>query len=211
MYIIGLLVGLVLIAFLWVGCTDSGRRSPAPTKPPEISTTAPRPADGTRKAVEQRLQLLARQPRPKKLSMGAMCYDMAVDLPRLELVCPDCGEKTLYPKGNWRAAQLAQCQRLVTQIPGIDIGLDPSQFCAECSPDVKEPAIALVVRYPGQDRPHRTTGVVPKDLELLKLLFEGRDRYRDEQERETALQDFLPRFHELLGVPPPAAGAPRDE
>jgi len=202
MYMIGLLVGLLLVAILWVGCSDAEKQQPPSTMRPAVTAAVPRQADPARAKIEERLRKLASGPRPSDLAMGAMCYDMAIAFERVEFVCPECSEKTLYAQNEWHAHELSQCRRLVTQIPALDVSLDASQFCAKCNPSIDKPVLSLVVRYPDREQPCRTDGIKPLDLELLKLLLEGKDRYRDIQDRETALQDYLPRLHELLGIPP---------
>jgi predicted RNA-binding Zn-ribbon protein involved in translation (DUF1610 family) len=49
-----------------------------------------------RAAVRAMLKRLADAPPPTKLAVGAMCYVVSPAPPRVDYICPKCGERTLY-------------------------------------------------------------------------------------------------------------------
>lgn len=78
--------------------------------------------------------------------------------------------------------------------------LDESQFCRQCSPEIKEPKLILNLQLVGDTAPRRIEGVTAFDLQLLDQFLRGADKIDVGQDRERALRDFLPRLQELLGV-----------
>jgi hypothetical protein len=160
--------------------------------------------------IKERLTELAKNPPPEKLSMGAMCYDMAFALPKNEYICPECGEKTLYtaeegPRTSGSAVpvrrDIPECRRIIKQIKGLHIELDEKEFCAKCSPDLKdEPKLCLIVRYQDKEKPHRAERITSEDLVLVQELVSGKDKHKGEQGAETPLKDYLERLQKLLGI-----------
>jgi predicted RNA-binding Zn-ribbon protein involved in translation (DUF1610 family) len=164
--------------------------------------------------IQKQLALIARKPAPKKLAMGAMCYAVAVTSSRIDYVCPTCGEKMLYALEDssdktkrdiqWKAISdiqsLESLRRLAQQIKKLDISLNESQFCKHCHPDVIEPKLGLIVKYPDQPEPHCVWDVSWTDLVMIKAVTAGKLKYKDQQDREVALKDFLPRLKELLNA-----------
>lgn len=210
----------VLIAFvLMVLCLFGlSCRKSTPENPPEGGSTGLiTVASGryfSRTDIQQQLAMIAESPPPKNLAMGAMCYDIAGPPPRIDYVCPDCGEKTLYAldssadeqtrqrhwKSAWTLGELESLRRLTRQINALNIALDESQFCSHCTSDVKDPRLGLVIRYHDRPEPHRVWEVNWTDLAMIKAATEFKLKYKGQQDNEVALKENLPRLEELLGV-----------
>ena len=162
----------------------------------------------TREQVAKRLKKLSKSPPPAKLSLGAMCYEVAAPPDRGEYVCPVCGQKTLYTRAREQGQNnvdmvlndIPECRRMVKAIKGLNLTLDESEFCHKCSPAVKSPGLILIVRYPGEKKPHRVRNVSSSDLEILQLFITGQDRVAGFTGTETPLKEYLPRLQELLGI-----------
>lgn len=164
--------------------------------------------------IQKQLAVIAQKPPPKELAIGAMCYDIAGPPPRIDYVCPVCGEKTIYALEDtadektrlsrfqtvWTIQDLENCRRFAQTIKKLDITLDESQFCKKCSPGIDTPTLDLIVRYPDRPVPHRVSGVNWTDLAMLKAAADGKLKYKDRQDTEVALKGNLPRLQELLGV-----------
>lgn len=171
-------------------------------------------ADLSRDDLAKKLQALEKAPAPTKLAPGAMCYKPAGLAPRVEFVCPKCGEKTLYVRGTGTEAisamrNAATYRRQVKEIQGLGLPctLDESAFCQKCGKDAPEKVFALEIAWPG--RPiHRATLGDRDDLLLVLAFLQGKDRYDAGPGGEKALKESLPRIYELLGIeaPKPAEG-----
>jgi len=152
------------------------------------------------------LRELARSDAPKDLAPGAMCY--APTVPKLyvktEYVCPKCGEKTLHAApGAVRLLDelLPACRRRIQQLTQLPAQLDESQFCRKCSPDVKTPALYLVLQFADEAAPRRVKDVDADDLVLLAEFFAGKKKHGDAIGAETTpLKNHVRRLAELLGV-----------
>jgi hypothetical protein len=164
--------------------------------------------------IQNQLTLIARKPAPKKLAMGAMCYKVAGPPSRIDYVCPTCGEKTLYALEDssdktkrdiqWKAIsdiqELESLRRLAQQIKKLDISLDESQFCKHCRPDVIEPKLGLIVKYPDRPEPHCVWDISWTDLTMMKAVTEGKLKYKGLNDGEAALKTQQKRLQELLGL-----------
>lgn len=166
-----------------------------------------------RQDLEKKLQELAKSTPPTKLVPGAMCYDRALQLERMEYTCPVCQEKTLYPAEGTFAVQeqLRQAdtyRRLVKQLQdkGLTCKLDETAFCQKCSKGQDPKAFALVVQWPSQEKPDRTELRTPNDLELILEFLEGKKVHQGipgDGLGETPLKSHLPRLRTLLGLEEP--------
>ncbi len=202
--IAGFVILIVCLVLATPGC--SGGRAAEDgqpgAKPPVVSAGEMQVLD--RDAVRAMLKKVADSPPPQSLKMGAMCYDMAGPPQRADYVCPKCGERTLYEQGmagivEW---QLPACRRELAELKkatGEAAALDESQFCRKCSPDAKEPKLALNLKYQGGQK-SSVAGVTPMDIRLVREFLTGKMVHQGEQDRETAMKDHLPRLKELLGV-----------
>ncbi len=204
-----LAIFLVMLIGVFFGFSKGHTETPKSTardKPAIVSET-----ESMRQAeVKERLMKLAKDPLPTELSKGAMCYSMTGPPNIDEYVCPKCGEKTLYTGTEGpRSAdntdevreEIVACRRILKEIEGLDVALDESQFCAKCTPDLREvPKIILVVHYEGREEPHRVEGVTSEDLEILKEFLDGKDKHKGDYGIETPLKDYTERLEELLGV-----------
>lgn len=163
-----------------------------------------------RQELEKKLQELAKSSPPTKLAPGAMCYDRAVQLERMEYTCPVCQEKTLYPaEGTWSIQeslrQADSYRRLVKQIQakGIICRLDETAFCQKCNRGQDPKTFVLEVQWPDQAKPHRASLRNPNDLELILEFLEGKKVHQGiagDGIGETPLKNHLPRLRELLGL-----------
>ncbi len=204
--------GLVAALLLWVGCAFARAKPEAEPHRGECGQDLSRPREtDAKRLLRERLEALAVSNPPTDLQpIGAMCYDVAAPPERAEYVCPVCGERTLY--GHDRAAliewELPTCRRalqgtLELRNPEVRLALDESQFCRKCSPHVTQPALALVVSYPGAQEPARIEGIASEDLRLIDEFLAGSDRHRDEVDAETALSAHAHRIAELLDLDVP--------
>ncbi len=205
---------LGLLIYVLAGCGPSHRDGRAPAATTFAVKLPETPA--TRAELAARLERLAASPPPTELAPGAMCYDTAVAPLRTEYVCPTCGEKTLYAQSDAEGGAgrrvgaetlgvlrdgIEHYRREVERLASLSAALDESQLCKKCSPDVRDPEVVLVIAPPGATAPHRTAGVSPEDLRLLREFAAGADRHDLGPDGERPLKDYLPRIRELLGLP----------
>ncbi|MDQ7823888.1 MAG: hypothetical protein RDV48_13900 [Candidatus Eremiobacteraeota bacterium] len=177
-------------------------------KAAESRAVPPVSAALTRDEARLRLEKLANSAPPSALKMGAECYKVAFPPERAEYLCPSCGMRTLYvsQSRNWKSPSgfinsgLAECRRLVKEMPGSFISIDESEFCRKCSPKVKEPELVLVVRYGGEKEPSRFRGITADDLKLVKEFLEGKDKHSGSYDEESPLKNHMARLKELLGI-----------
>jgi hypothetical protein len=180
-------------------------RAQRPAAP--ATTAAPATIPLTRADLDAKLKALAANPSPAKLSPGAMCYESIAPPNRLEHVCPQCGEKTLYPTGTPTygiVSALGHCRRLVQELRtrGLDVKLDEQPLCRRCQPDAKTPGVSLILRFEGEPNPQTVPNITPNDLQLLLELVTGKAVHDGGAGGESALKDHLPRLRELLGAKP---------
>ena len=206
-YIITAVAILILAAFFGMSRGNADTEKPVSKGKPVVVSEK----DSMKQSeIADRLAKLAKDPPPTELSRGAMCYSTAIRLPKDEYICPKCGEKTLYtaeegPRAGDKTSpvrmEIPSCRRLIEQIKGLDIELDESQFCAKCTPDLKEPPkICLVVHYKGVEKPHRVEGITTKDLVLINEFLSGSDKHQGDFGVETPLKNYIDRLEQLLGV-----------
>lgn len=157
----------------------------------------------SRKLLESRLEKLSFTPAPGNLNMGAMCYKVAMNVKRIEFVCPVCGEKTIYPEKSHNAIyinnQLEKTRREIKKMKSFDIKLDETQFCKKCSPKTKNPKLFLVINY-SDAKPSKVQIKNYNDIVLLREFLEGKIVHKYSSDRETPLRQHLPRIKELLGI-----------
>jgi len=197
---------VAVLALVVAACRQETKPGSSGAASPVAARVATAP--GSRADIAARLATLAREPAPTDLSPGAMCYKMAGPPDRAEYICPVCGEKTLYASsedGNDRVAragtEVPDCRRLVSEIRGLSLRLDETEFCEKCRPGTAAPRLFLVVTWPdGQE--HRTESVTSADLSLLLEFTSGARKHDEGASGETPLRDHLPRLTKLLGVAP---------
>ena len=213
-YLLAILLVAVIAVFVGL---SSARPQATPTK--TTSTVERREAGRTaRSRLNGRLDVLAQVDPSEGVGESAMCYAPAEMPLNAAYVCPRCGEKTLYSTAPEEATtreyakigvisgEIPACRRLVKSIEdlkteGLKIALDESQFCAKCSPDLKEPPkLVLVVHREGEEKPHRVEGVTPDDLRLIQEYLSGQDKHKGEGDKETPLKDHVERLRQLLGT-----------
>ncbi|MHC5156449.1 MAG: hypothetical protein ACYSO3_10140, partial [Planctomycetota bacterium] len=168
----------------------------------------------SRQDIQKQLAVIAKMPPPKELAYGAMCYEVVAPPSRIDYVCPDCGEKTLYAvdtsnneqthQSHWKTVQaiesLEQCRRLVLQIEKLDVTLHESAFCKQCAPEIKTPHLDLIILYPDVTKGTIISDVNQTDLLMLIGFLDGKLKYKGLQDQEQALKDCMLRLQELLGV-----------
>ena len=211
-----ILIGVLLVT----GCKKALTRNPAElTEYDQIMSNRWSLPDSnerklTRREIEDRLAALARET-PEVVNPPpslAMCYAPLIPIDRAEYVCPVCGEKTIYRHRKQDERYLTDF--VINTIPtfridikyikGLDVRLDETQYCSECSPDVGDPNLALVVTYPS-GATHRTEGVTAEDIKLLIEFTHGKKIHESEEpgpdKTKTPLNEHLKRLSDLLGVP----------
>ena len=107
--------------------------------------------------------------------VGAMCYDTAAPLDRVQYICPECGEMTLYDSMFGSKIENLQTYRaLVKKIKKIKVKLDESQFCDKCNPDVSYPQFCLIVKLDKNKEAQKTCGITETDINLIYEYSEGK-------------------------------------
>lgn len=163
----------------------------------------------TRAEILNKLTDLKNSNTPAKLSPGAMCYMVAAPPERAEYVCPNCGEKTIYPKDkentditSFIAFHLPACRRYISDIRknGIDAELDESSFCSKCSKGESTPELALVVKYPDLEKTQRTSPVSSDDLLILSEFAQNKKTHDGGAGGEKPLKIYIDKIQKLLGV-----------
>jgi hypothetical protein len=220
--LVAVLAATAAVVLLFGACSRTpDAKAQEQVKPPPV-TEETKQALTPRAEIEQRLKALAENPGPKPDLQGASCYAPRPMLMRAEYTCPKDGSKTQYTSSGMLAGLVADdlpaARGMITQIqalkPSFTLALDESEFCRTCSPDVKDPAIILVVGYPdaksGKLVEHRTRGVHGEDLKLLWEFLSGSQKHQMGGPDTRPLKDFLPRLRELLGFEPrpPAPAKP---
>jgi hypothetical protein len=194
-----------LIAFSFQGCRDSKSSGGSSSN----STVTVQQVDSmSRVQIEQMLQNLQKQKAPKQ-TMGAMCYMVAGPPSTAEYVCPVCGHKTLYSKGDTAFVtwELGACRREFDQalkVSDLKMSLDESSFCAQCSPNADKHELVLNIAY-SDGSTHSAGGIRQTDLRMLYYFLKGSLSFKGLQDGTELLKEHLPRLSELLGVDDPAA------
>jgi len=218
-------VAAIMLVVLQAGC----KRQPPPGRPAPVVQTAPvreeRPqppvakdSSGrlSRDEVRRALERLAESPPPSKLSIGADCYARIGPPATACYVCAKCGDRTLYARrptgaegppeargaGLGLLHELPEYRRQAKEVRNLDLELDESEFCGKCRPEVSDPQMVLVVRYPGTADPHRCRGVNQEDLRLIRAFLAGRLEYVNLFGEGSPLKERMPRLRELLGAGP---------
>lgn len=151
--------------------------------------------------IRSQLKMLSLKPVPNDIEMrGAMCYDVAMPPERTEYVCPTDGSKTLYTREMVHLIEyeLPAIRSFAESMPSVSVSIDESEFCKKCSPTIKKPRVNMTIHY--SDRSHTVKGISIRDIMIMHAFLSGNDRYKDEYDAETALQDLIPRLEQLLGV-----------
>ncbi len=181
----------------------------------------------SRDELRVRLDELAKSPKPKNLSPGAMCYRVRGDTEKsvtVEYVCPICQTRTVHALKEAtesfgllltivRAIRSAPAKRTVVSeimlrnfmegelsgVSELELSLDESELCSACCPDLEEPMLVLVVTYSNGES-HRFRGLECEDLQLIKLFLDGSRVYEGRMGAEYPLKKKVPRLKKLLGL-----------
>jgi len=154
--------------------------------------------------IKNKLLKLSKTPKPQNLSMGAMCYKVAMPPLRAEYICPACGNKTLYSDDYFNVDivnHIAEFRSLVKGITELDIKLDESQFCKKCSPKVSSPELCLIINYDNKTKVHKVCDVSEDDIKILSEFLDGKNVHSTSNDAQKPLKDYLNRLQKLLGVP----------
>ena len=194
-----LLLAAMGIASLTPGCVKTGDGNTSKADPQLKGIESSGNID-----VDKLLKQLAEKPVPKKLSYGAMCYDMAMPPERAEYVCAVCGTKTIHSTkqlGGWDNPELSvqNYRSTLEQLRklGLDVKLDESFLCSKCKKDGES---TLFLEVTINKRVVRNALVDLNDLRKLIAFVQGNLVWKGEQDREFPLKPELPRIRILLGV-----------
>jgi len=152
----------------------------------------------TREELAKRLEKLAASKPPGDLSLGACCYDMIYIAPN-EMPCPKC-EQTMIVGEKDEILREYNVPLKRIQDQGVDAKLIIPEHCPECGLGLKEANFQLEIKYPDHPVPIRVELETARDLELMALFLQGKDRYTCIDDRETALKNEVDRLKELFGV-----------
>jgi len=156
----------------------------------------------SRSELADKLGQLPKNPDLFEEPVGAMCYDTAAPLNRVQFICPDCGEMTVYHStfGD-NIDELSSYLLLVSKITKIDVELDQSQFCKKCSPTVTSPQYGLLVKYGKNKKAHKTSNISDEDINLLYEFSEGMKEHTTLYSYDKRpIIEYKKRLEELLGT-----------
>jgi hypothetical protein len=190
-------------ALLASGVVQAGDApKPAPSAAPSPTAVQAAKLAALNKAELRKMLARIEQAKAPEPKMGAMCYEMVAPPERMEYVCPQCGERTLYAKDvawKWNF-ELDNCRRLFKELPKREtMTLDESSFCRKCHPGTNAPSLKLQIRYD-----NGSTNTVPNitsdDLRILAGFFFGKLEYPTANDGTGVLKKELPRLRQLLGI-----------
>ena len=158
-------------------------------------------AELTKAELQKQLDELKSKPAPQKLSMGAMCYECAARLDRIEYVCPVCQEKTLHGNTKYTSclSSISSIRLLVEDIrkQGLLVTLDESSYCLKCAKPANKPRLRLTIPLsPDRSKTMEITDI--SDLKILHAFLKKQDKVKLEQDREEPLKNYIPRLKEIL-------------
>jgi hypothetical protein len=156
----------------------------------------------TKKGIHDRLVTLSKNPIPKNLRMGAMCYDISGPPDRTEYICPKCNEKTIYASdlAEFVYIDIQACRSYMKYFKGINAKLDESQFCKKCSPDVKKPELCFEILYDDEKKLHISCGITNIDMQLVSEFLSGSKIHSTFNGSEEPLKDYVNRLEKLLDI-----------
>lgn len=136
--------------------------------------------------------------------MGAMCYEMVAGPSVIEYICPICGERTLYDDyaAVWNVEELFSVRSLfdsLTVLADMDLSLDETGFCVQCSGQEVDPAPVLIAAF--EDSDPCSSAVSTEDLRLLIGFFSGETWYETFNDGRMPIRPELSRVRRLLGLP----------
>lgn len=172
------------------------------------SVTAKDVSDFTVDKLYEMLAELENAPKPEAV-LGAMCYMQMAPPNRVDYICPVCGKKTVHVQSedkDWMFIEylldVENCRREIQVIPEsfeFTLGLDESEFCAHCSPNVHVPKLALIITY-RDGRSFRTSPIKRDDIRMLGAFLRKGYDYSTVRDDVHPLKDSIPRLRELLGL-----------
>jgi hypothetical protein len=153
----------------------------------------------TIESLKNTLNQLPENPSNYDIPVGAMCYDTAAPMDRIQYTCPKCGEMTLYNSfyGD-DIEELQDYRSLVKKITKINVKLDESQFCKKCNPDITSPQFGLIIKQGKKER--KVYNINQEDIKLLYDFSEGKKEHII-YSKTYPMGEFKNRLEELLGTP----------
>jgi len=170
----------------------------------------------TREKLANKLSQLPYDLEKDEIPQGAMCYSQSppeYQEQQTEYICPVCGERTFHytglkdaleEKGN--ISYLDNYRNKVKQITKIDVKLDESEFCKNCSPNIKKPKYCIIVTYGENAKPHKTCDVSLDDINLLYDFSEGKKEHSiyyaflEMEKEKIPIEKYKARLEDLLGT-----------
>lgn len=135
--------------------------------------------------------------------VGAMCYDTAAPMDRLEYICPKCGEVTLYSfisEASSAVSNINYLRNLVKKITKMQVTLDESRLCTYCGPKATANELCIIVQANKNSKPKKTCGITESDINLLYEYSEGQKEHTDVFGFKAPIENYYERLEELLGV-----------
>ncbi len=163
----------------------------------------------SKKDIEIKLKKLAETPPPDKLSFGAKCYKMAGAPETASYTCPVCEKVTKHKVKNkskdYNKTKLIQwginaCRNEIEKIKEINIKLDESQFCKNCSPDIDEPQLCLLVNINNESDTTKICNINHNDIKLISEFLNDELKHKGKRDKESPLVNYISRIQELLGI-----------
>ena len=163
----------------------------------------------SKKDIENKLMVLSETAPPEDLSFGAKCYSQAHPPETASYNCPACGKKTLHKvKGKFKDYDkmkliqwgISACRNEMKNVKGINIKLDESQFCKNCSPEIEKPELCLLVNISNTNDTSKVCNVNYLDVRLIGEFLNDELKHKGSTDRESPLINHIGRIQELLGV-----------
>ena len=142
--------------------------------------------------------------KPPEPRLGALCYETVTIYERVEFICRNCGEKSLYPR-SLAGDNLLNLQALEREFDifrktsPLKMEMEINGYCQHCDSGGKPRGATLTVTYEN-GAVHRCFPFTLTDLRLLKALLTGKLLWDAEWDNQFLLSEQIPRLQELLGV-----------
>lgn len=154
----------------------------------------------SKKDIENKLINLLKSEEPQNLAIGAMCYKVAAPPNRVEYICPNCNEKTLWTEQTayFIDSEIYKCRQIIENLGFENLKLKEIDFCKNCSPLIENPSLKLEIHYDENEIHSFPTNST--NLTLLKELLEGKDKHTDNYDYETPLKNYIFNLQHTTGI-----------
>jgi hypothetical protein len=88
----------------------------------------------------------------------------------------------------------------VRSFHGLKANLDESQFCKNCSPNIKKPELCFEIKYSDENKVHKTCGINEKDMQLVTEFLSRSKVHSSFNDSEEPLKNYVKRLEELLDI-----------